>query len=327
MMRVVARPRPQVAGFLLGASALAVLGCDGTGAGPGPGQTPDGGVAPSGYLGMLPTTLAPYRLMWGRGSRQGQDMQAAQLLAEMDDADAVCLGEIHDDRDQHAAQLLVLDRFVQQARTAGRRIALGMEMFQLPFQAPLDDYSARLIDEQTMLVRTQWQQRWNLDYGFYRPLIDHTIEAGGAIRALNARDEIIRRIGLVGLEGLTADERREIPELDLTNAQHRAWFEQTIAGISGHGAVALNNLYAAQVVRDETMAQTAWSWLAAQEPARRQVAIAAGQGHCMDLAIPMRLRRRGARKVLIVHPVPETDAEITAALAEGFSDLLVIFAR
>jgi uncharacterized iron-regulated protein len=252
-------------------------------------------------------------------------MRFSDLLSDMDGADAVCLGEQHDDPDSHAVQLLVLDRFATQA--AGRRVAMGMEMFQLPFQSVLDDYTAGVIDESTMLLRTQWATRWVYDFGIYRPLVRRTLDAKGSLRALNARDEIVKKVGEKGIDSLTTDERAQVPELDLTSAAHRAWFDRTVTGIPAHGGLALNNAYVAQVVRDETMAETAWSWLSAQAPNPRQLAIVAGNGHCIDLAIPMRLRRRGANKVVIVRPVPDEPVELADALNDALSDVLVIFAR
>jgi hypothetical protein len=132
---------------------------------------------------------------------------------------------------------------------------------------------------------------------------------------------------VVGINGLTMAEKALLPELDLTSAEHRAWFLRTASSIPAHGGVTLDNLYAAQVVRDETMADTAWRWLQAQSPAPRQLAIVAGNGHCMDLAVPARMRRRGARKVLIIHPVLDDPTELDDALGEGYSDVLVVFSR
>jgi uncharacterized iron-regulated protein len=308
-----------------------VAACDGAAAGdPIPMGTPDAGApdpgpAPAGYIGTLPLTDKPYRLARGRGDRKGAAMRFSDLLADMDGADAVCLGEQHDDPNSHAAQLLVLDRFATQA--AGRRVAMGMEMFQLPFQGVLDDYTAGTIDEPTMLTRTQWATRWVYDFAIYRPLVNRTLEAKGSLRALNARDEIVKKIGEKGFDSLTVDERAEVPQLDLGNAAHRAWFERTVTGIPAHGGLALNNADGAQGVRDETMAEAAWSWLSAQATSPRQLAIVAGNGHCIDLAIPMRLRRRGANKVVIVRPVPEEPVELADALNDALSDVLVIFAR
>jgi uncharacterized iron-regulated protein len=306
--------------------AMAAAGCDGSSMATGPGMpAPDGGGGSPPAGGTLPVTNHAYRLMRGRGEAKGAAMRPSELLMEMGDADAVCLGEKHDDPDAHAAQLMVLDQMIGLAAMTGRRLAMGMEMFQVSFQPLLDQYTAGTIDEATMLARSEWDQRWGIDYALYRPLVDHTIADKRSIRALNASDELAKRIDVVGLSGLTMAEKAMLPELDLTSAEHRAWFLRSISGISAHGGVALDNLYAAQVVRDETMADTAWRWLQAQAPAPRQLAIVAGHGHCMDLAIPARMRRRGARKVLIIHPVLDDPTELAAVLDENYSDVLVVF--
>jgi uncharacterized iron-regulated protein len=303
---------------------LALLGCDGSGVtgDPGPGlQEPP---APAGYAGTFPTTGRPYRLLRGRGADKGRSLTASELDTDLADADAVCLGERHDNADDHEAQLAVLQRLISGA--GQRRIALGMEMFQFSFQPVLDDYSAAVIDEATLLARTEWTRRWSYNFAYYRPLLERTVAAKGTVRGLNIRIELAQKIGRTGLASLTPDETAELPELDLTSSEHRSWFEATVGGVSAHGSSALLNLYAAQVARDETMADTAWLWLRSQEPAQAQIAIIAGNGHCMPLAVPARLGRRGARKVLTVKPVAETKREIDAALAEAYSDVVLVYA-
>ncbi len=312
-------PRARIAPLLL-AAVITAAGCDGAG--------PDEPAAPPAPLpAALPSTGHTYRLLRARGPAKGAPLEAVDLAAELASSDAVCLGEQHDSADDHAAQLLLLDRLIARAAPTHARLGLGLEMFQRLFQPVLDDYSAGAIDEPTMLARTQWMRYWSIDYAFYRPLLTGTVAAGGSIRGLNAREDLAQKVARSGLSALTVDERAELPELDLDSAEHRAWFERTVMGISAHGPSAVTNLYAAQVVRDETMADTAWQWLKAQGPGPRQIAIIAGDGHCMDLAIPARMRRRGAGKVLIVQPVLDRDREVQAALAEGFSDILVAVSR
>jgi uncharacterized iron-regulated protein len=319
-------------------SALVAAGCDGgdmsigqatpapdagssaVDAGGTPMATPDAGGLPA----RLPETGHTYRLMHGRGDDKGKDMAVGALLAALGTADVVCLGEEHDAPDAHAVQHLLFDQIATAAGTA-RKLAVGMEMFQVPYQQPLDDFSARKIDEATMLLQTQWKTRWGYDFGFYRPVVSRVIAAGGTVRALNAPDELIKQIDIFGLDGLSPLDKTMLPELDLSNAAHKAWFLATAAAIPQHAGVLVENLYAAQVVRDETMADTAFKWLSTQ-PAPRQLAILAGNGHCIDLAVPARIRRRGlTTSVLSVHPVPDTPDDVQATLEEGLSDVLVIY--
>jgi uncharacterized iron-regulated protein len=313
-----------VSALALGFPVLAGAGCEGDTTMPGANE-PEEPPPPAGFSGTLPTTGRPYKLIRGRGAGSGEMVIARQLDAELADADAICLGEQHDSADAHEAQLAVLQRFARRADAAKRRLATGLEMFQVPFQQPLDEYSAGLIDEPTMLTRTEWATRWGINFGFYRPLLEQTVAVKGSVRGLNARDEIVKKINRMGLASLTPEERMELPDMDFSNAEHFAWFMRATGAV--HGGAMLDNLYAAQIARDETMAATAWQWLRDQEPAPRQIAIIAGNGHCMSLAVPLRLLRRGARKVIGVRPMIENQVDLEAALSEGYSDFLLVISK
>jgi uncharacterized iron-regulated protein len=311
--------------LLLCGCLLGAAGCDGGESGMA--AAPDAG-APATDAGSLPPTLPTtghsYRLVHGRGDAKGKEMATGDLLAQLATADVVCLGEEHVSPDAHAVQQMLVDHLVA-AAPPGRRMALGMEMFQVPFQPALDDFSAGKIDEATMLVRTQWQTRWGYDFGFYRPAVERMIGAGGTVRALNATDELVKQVDIFGLDGLSAADRAMLPDLDLDDAAHKAWFMATADAIPAHAGVKVENLYQAQVVRDETMADTAARWLTTQPPGPRQLAIIAGNGHCIDLAVPARIRRRTPVVVLSVHPVADTPADLANVLQEGMSDVLVMY--
>jgi uncharacterized iron-regulated protein len=82
-------------------------------------------------------------------------------------------------------------------------------------------------------------------------------------------------------------------------------------------------MYAAQVLWDETMAETAAKHLEKSMPAR-QLLIVAGNGHCWQRAIPRRLRRRTGARVLAVRPVLTADGQDFTAELEGFDYGLVL---
>jgi hypothetical protein len=119
--------------------------------------------------------------------------------------------------------------------------------------------------------------------------------------ALNAPAELTRKIAVDGLDGLSAEERANLPELDLDDADYRAY----VSGLLGtfhSDAASLENPYAVQVVWDETMAQTASEWLSSSGEGARLLIIA-GLGHCHRSAIPSRITRRTGSPVLAVGPV------------------------
>lgn len=206
------------------------------------------------------------------------------------EARAVAVGEYHDDPAHHAAQAELLRCMAQ----GDGPLLLGMEMFQRPFQQPLDDYVAGRIDEREMLRRTEYFSRWNYDWTIYAPLWRTAREVGARIVALNADAAITRKIGRQGLAALAPEERARIAaDIDLTVATHR---ERILAQFRG-GAhpmpdAMLEPLYEAMTVWDETMAESAAVALAEAGPGAR-ILIVAGSQHVQQFdGIPARLARR-----------------------------------
>ena len=129
----------------------------------------------------------------------------------------------------------------------------------------------------------------------------------------DAPREFTRTIERVGFEAL--EEQRELPELDLSQVEHRAAFDQVMKE-HPHGGANPDNLYAAQVVWDETMAHDAAAWLRMRRPAR-QLVIIAGQMHCRKNAVPDRIARRTPVRTAAVLPVVTAEGEAKPDL-DGF---------
>jgi hypothetical protein len=224
-----------------------------------------------------------------------------------------------------------------------------MEMFQRPFQGVLDDYAARRIDEAALRSRAGWEDRWGYDYGFYGPTIAVAVEAHAALVALNAAKELTKKVAHHGLEGLTPDEKAQVPELDLADATHRAWFDALMEEMGGgdqphspHGKApdasapppesphgdaddmpSADRVYTVQVIWDETMADTAAKWLEANKDGH--IVILAGSGHCHDSAIVRRIKRRGIADVVSLRSViDDGQGGVAEALAKPMNDFLVV---
>ena len=222
----------------------------------------------------------------------GERLSREDLYARLASHRFVLVGERHDDPWHHRVQRDVYAGLVD--RRPGP-VLLGMEMFQRPFQPALDAYVEGELDQQALLERTEWSERWRFPVEFYAPLWQRArAQPGGRVIALNARRELTRRCAQVGLEGLTEAERAELPEeLVLDDQDHRAWVAQIFAmhGMDTDGE-AFERFYQAQVIWDETMAQTAFEVMQGA-PAEQAMLIVAGSGHVQNRwGIPARLERR-----------------------------------
>jgi uncharacterized iron-regulated protein len=269
----------------------------------------------------------PYHVL----DRAGHQLDEKVFWDKLAAARVVCVGEEHPNPHHHWVQLEI----VRHLSKVWPHFALGMEMFQKPFQGVLDDFAARRIDDAALRSRTGWEDRWGYDYNLYRPIITTAVDAHGSLLALNAAKELTKKVSHHGLESLAPDERSQVPDLDLTDKIHRAWFDgimEDMGGTAAHskkGEAAAEDMpsadrvYLVQVMWDETMADTTAKWIATHAGSR--VVIIAGNGHCHDHAIVRRIQRRGIPDVVSVHAViDDGQGGVAEALAKPMNDFLVV---
>lgn len=288
--------------------------------------------------GSAPTGIEAAGLPFHVLDRAGHELDEHAFWERIGAARVVCVGEEHPNPHHHWVQLEIVRHLVK----IWPHIALGMEMFQRPFQGVLDDYAAHRIDARALRSRSGWEERWGYDFGFYEPTIDAVVAAHGDLVALNAAKEITKKVVHHGLESLAPDERLQIAaDLVTDDKAHRAWFDalmEDMGGTAAHGhkdpdaetkepkaadMPSADRVYLVQVIWDETMAETTAKWLAAH-PNERMV-ILAGNGHCHDTAIVGRLKRRGVKDAVSVRAVIDDDeGSVASALAQPMNDYLVV---
>jgi len=317
--------------------------------------------------GAAPKSTAPSVLKVGEAglpfhilrATNGREIAPSEFFEELKGAQAICVGESHTDSHHHWAQLEILKVIAREGD-----FGTGMEMFQRPFQGVLDDFSEGKIGEETMLARTDWKRRWTYDWEFYAPMVRLTVEKGGTVLALNVSKELKDSWKSVGTEGLSPTDRAKMPELDLDDEQHRAWFRALMERMNekhgtgdpgGHALLDepdshehheqsadepavevapdaapakdfIDQIYPVQVLWDETMADTAAKWLLAK--ANRRLVILAGHGHCHESAMIRRMRRRGITSVVSVRPVVDTgNGEVADLLSAPIHSYLLVMEK
>jgi uncharacterized iron-regulated protein len=250
------------------------------------------------------------------------ELSEPELYDVLAQASAVCFGETHDDAAHHRAQARAARELARRAVGDGVPFALGFEMFQTPFQVAVTSFASGSIDEVELLRATEYVARWGYDFTLYRPLLELARELRLPALALNAPAELTRKIANDGLEGLSSKELAGLPELDLEDADHRAYVLELL-GIFHSNEAALENPYTVQVVWDETMANTASDWLSGSGDGARLMVIA-GVGHCHHSAIPARITRRTGLSTLAVAPVRASRLGLPGFPTLEHYDLLVV---
>lgn len=258
---------------------------------------------------------APLKLV---DAAAGTEITLEALLSQMRNKRVVYVGERHDRPDDHAVQYSLLRRLYAQDSS----LAIGMEMFQVPFQTQLDRWSAGEIDEAVLRRETEYDQRWGFDFSMYRPMLEYARSRGLKVVALNAPREVAFAVAKSGVAALPEDIAATVPELDLDDPAHRALFDAEFDPTEHDVGEGIDRYYEAQVLWDETMAERVAETLSRPHGPTRMI-VFAGRVHVMQgLGIPARGARRGATPYVVVIPVTEKElkAELKLPPAERSAD-------
>jgi uncharacterized iron-regulated protein len=218
------------------------------------------------------------------------------IIDRISDKEIIYVGESHDRFEHHRVQFEVIRTLYRN----NRKIAIGMEMFQKPFQDVLDDYILGTIDEKEFLKKSEYFKRWNFDYNLYRDILHYARAKAIPVIALNLDRDIVSTVAQNGIQALSKEERRQLPEhIDLSDKEYRrrlkVFFEQ-------HGQSAQRNFdffYQAQVIWDETMALNLDAYI--RENPEHTIVVLAGIGHmAFGSGIPERAYRLNKRPYSII---------------------------
>ncbi len=252
------------------------------------------------------------------GYRVADDRSFAResFLSHLAAADAVCIGERHDQPLDHFAELSLVDALGERRAMRGFELGVGFEMVRARFQGNLTNYLGETSSLEKFRVGSAWAQEWGYPLEYYAPVFDAVRDNRAVGVALGVDRDLSHAIAESGVDGLPPAMSRLLPaELDFENQEHRALFD-ALTEEHPHGDP--ENMYEAQVVWDEAMAERSAGFLGARAPGRKLL-IVAGVAHCHRQAIPARLARRGNFRVVSVIPV-ETQPEKPRSSGEPTAD-------
>jgi uncharacterized iron-regulated protein len=150
---------------------------------------------------------------------RGRSRSFAEVLEAMDEADAVLVGETHDDAVGHGVEAELLVRAAQRMGVVGQGVAtrrpvvLSMEMFERDVQYILDEYLAGLITEDQFKKSARPWDRYDTDY---RSMVEFARAHGIRVVAANAPRRYVNRVSRLGpaaLDDLSESARAFLPPL------------------------------------------------------------------------------------------------------------------
>ncbi|MHC4134837.1 MAG: ChaN family lipoprotein [Planctomycetota bacterium] len=218
-----------------------------------------------------------------------------EMLEELEETDVVYIGETSANPDHHLLQLKVIEHLAYR----GRLHAIGMEMFQRPFQPALDDYVYGRIDEAEMLARTECAQRWPYPFELYRPVLALARKNRISVRALSVEDEVREPMRKGGRDAVPEALRLTLPAIDTTlYPAHRAHLRATHASETD-----FDRFYLVRCLEEEVMADGVVTWFRTA-PDDGQIVVLAGVDRIANrYGIPDRAHRRDGKSYRTVVPL------------------------
>jgi uncharacterized iron-regulated protein len=219
--------------------------------------------------------------------------QQQEIIKQLQTANIVYLGETHDSESDHQQQLAIVQGLFKHKS----KLAIGMEMFQRPAQPLIDRYLAGKITAGELRQQTEFDKRWGYKWEYYAPILEFAKANRLPVIALNTPTEITRKAAKYGLESLSKAELQYIPpiaEIDRSNAKYQQMIlasYQQHAGIVSISSKSFDRFYTAQLLWDETMAESTANFVK-QNP-DYQTIVLAGRSHIINgYGIPDRVLRR-----------------------------------
>jgi len=188
-------------------------------------------------------------------------------------ADVVVLGELHQTPDVHQTHHALL-RALYHRRP---NMVIAMEMFERDVQIVLLQYLNGLIDEDEFRAKAR---PWPFYTRDYRPVIEFAKDKQLMVLAANAPRPLARKAAKEGLDTVLGD-KNLARSVTAPQDDYWEWFQETMASHAGmFGPGGMERYYAAQCLKDDTMAEAIADHLNGFEADNRPLAVLiCGRGH------------------------------------------------
>lgn len=192
---------------------------------------------------------------------KGNPSSLAAIVKAMDNADAIFLGEQHDDAVGHSLEFEIFKQAVT-VYAARRKVALSMEMFERDVQIVVDEYLNGQITEAQFLASSRPWANYKTDY---RPLVELAKEKKLPLIAANAPRRYVNMVSRGGrdtLNGLSKEAKAWLAPLpygepsDIYAKKFRA-----LMGPSPEAQMGLDKILASQSLWDATMGNSVANYL------------------------------------------------------------------
>jgi len=253
----------------------------------------------------LLTLIVLFSACSGTAIRLNSSEQAAvaRMMADLGQVRVVFVGEFHDQRDHHLLQLEVIKELHRQ----GKRLAIGLEMFELEKQPILDEWVKGDMPLQEFVSR--YQKGWSINWAEYDSILLFARNNRVPLLALDAPPDIIKLVTHGGTNLLDHNAFQRLPN-GVTTAMLSSYRKFMTSAFRTHEIPdsMFDNFCAAQGLRNSTMAKRISGYL--QQHPEKSMIVIAGVGHAMRRAVPSAVAKDGLTLRIVIPKVEGLYAEL-----------------
>ncbi len=224
--------------------------------------------------------------------RQGQilrvsdrkEVSFSNIVDDLKDARLVLMGELHNRKSHHNAQLKV----IRALNNAGIALAVGLEMFRSDHDMDLRRWINGNLDEE--VFQRIYYDNWGFPWGLYREILLYLRDNRIPTIGLNISQKITQQVAQQGFASLTEEQIDELPEVSCDVDRPYEDFIRRALGLHAHEGMSFTHFCEAQLLWDSVMAWKILRFL--QQNPEYMLVVLAGNGHAWRRGIPDQVQRR-----------------------------------
>lgn len=211
-----------------------------------------------GLVVIIAAAFVPAKKAYQLFDKEGKKVNYDAMMADLQKADVVLFGELHNNPISHWLQLEVT-KDLHKAKK--QNLVLGAEMFEADNQVVLSEYTQKMITRKNFEADARLWPNYKTDY---RPLVDMARKNNLSFIATNVPRRyasVVSRQGIEGLDKVSAEAKKWMAptpfKVDLTLPGYANMIKM-MGGMheGGHGVMKMKpeNFAKAQALKDATMA-------------------------------------------------------------------------
>lgn len=229
-------------------------------------------------------------------TESGQPVAFNEMMADLEAAKIIYVGEQHTNPEHHEIQVRILKRLSE----FHPDLSVGMEMFAHTYQPVLSQWTEGALSEAQLREKTHWYANWKFDFALYQNLLEFIKQERIPLIGLNVPFHIPPKIAVGGIDNLSPCEKAHLPDtIDTADEKHREYVQSVFKQHHKPGLDNFDYFYEAQCVWEDAMAETIVNRLD-----NRPMLVFAGSGHLRHYyGIPLRAHKRKPVEYRTVLPI------------------------